>query len=143
MIKKLILTLSLSVLLSSAHAFSFTDIKGKQQNLSDYAGKWVLVNYWAPWCPRCKMDFATLNDLDSLPNFVVIGVGMDYGTDKSSIARTASRYNLRFPTVIDGYKVGPVDYYPTSYLFDPSGKIVAFIPGVVNKRKILKLVELL
>jgi hypothetical protein len=94
------------------------------------------------------MDFPTLNDLDSLPNFVVIGIGMDYGVDRASVIDTARRYNLRFPTIIGGtrrdieFQVGPVDYYPTSYLFDPSGKIVMFIPGIVNKQKVLKFIRI-
>ena len=145
MMKKFLLTLSLCIISTYAAAFSFTDIKGKQQNLSDYTGKWVLVNYWAPWCPRCKMDFPNLNDIDSLPNFVVIGIGMDYGTDKASIIDIAKRYNLRFPVIIGGtrrdiqFQVGPVDFYPTSYLFDPSGKLIMFIPGVVNKQRLMRL----
>jgi thiol-disulfide isomerase/thioredoxin len=136
---------------SQAHAgkaidFNFTDSNGKTQRLSDYRGKWVLVNFWAPWCPRCKMEFKELNDLDARPEFVVIGVAMDYGIDEGSVRTTMQRYNLRFPQVIGGNRrdadspalqIGPVDYYPTSYLYAPDGEIVMFVPGVISKQKMI------
>ena len=142
-------------LASQAHAakainFNFTDSKGKTIQLSDYRGKWVLVNFWAPWCPRCKMEFPDLNDLDARPDFVVIGVAMDYGIDEASVQTTMQRFNLRFPQVIGGNRrdpnspalqVGPVDYYPTSYLYAPDGEIVMFIPGIISKMKIVAFTE--
>jgi thiol-disulfide isomerase/thioredoxin len=140
---------------SQAHAtkavdFNFTDSKGKTIQLSDYRGKWVLVNFWAPWCPRCKMEFSELNDLDARNDFVVIGVAMDYGIDEGSVHSIMQRYNLRFPQVIGGNRrdpnspalqVGPVDYYPTSYLYAPDGEIVMFIPGIISKQKIIAFTE--
>ena len=142
-------------LASQAHAakaidFNFTDSKGKTVRLSDFKGKWVLVNFWAPWCPRCKMEFPDLNDLDARPDFVVIGVAMDYGIDEASVYTTMQRYNLRFPQVVGGSRrdpnspalqVGPVDYYPTSYLYAPDGEIVMFIPGIISKMKIVAFTE--
>ena len=140
---------------SQAHAtkaidFKFTDSNGKSIQLSDYRGKWVLVNFWAPWCPRCKMEFPELNDLDARKDFVVIGVAMDYGIDTGSVYKTMQRYRLRFPQVIGtnrrdpaspALQVGPVDYYPTSYLYAPDGEIVMFVPGIISKKKIIAFTE--
>ena len=156
--KKLFSTICFALiagLTSQAHAakainFNFTDSKGKAIQLSDYRGKWVLVNFWAPWCPRCKMEFPDLNDLDARPDFVVIGVAMDYGIDAGAVQTTIQRYNLRFPQVIGGNRrdpnspalqVGPVDYYPTSYLYAPDGEIVMFVPGIISKMKIVAFTE--
>lgn len=131
--------------------FQLTDVNNKVHRLTDYKGRWVLVNFWAPWCPRCKMEFPDLNDLDAIPGVAVLGVAMDYGIDQQSVLTTVSRYNIRFPTVIGGdrravdspaLQVGPVDYYPTSYLYAPNGKIVMFIPGVVSKIKITEFMRL-
>lgn len=135
---------------SKAINFNFTDSKGKTIRLSDYRGKWVLVNFWAPWCPRCKMEFTELNDLDARNDFVVIGVAMDYGIDLGSVHNTVQRFNLRFPQVIGtnrrdpgspALQVGPVDYYPTSYLYAPDGEIVMFVPGIISKQKIIAFTE--
>lgn len=130
--------------------FVLTDTHGKVHRLSDYSGKWVLINFWAPWCPRCWMEFPLLNDLDSRKDFVVLGVAMDYGGDESSALSYAKRYNLRYPQVMAGNRrdpnspslqIGPVDFYPTSYLYAPDGELVMFIPGVVSKNKLASFMD--
>lgn len=125
--------------------FSLTDSKGKVLRLSDYSGKWVLVNFWAPWCPRCKMEFPLLNDLDARKDVVVLGMVMDYGLDENSVHSAINRFNLRYPQVLAGnrkdpsspaHQIGPVDFYPTSYLYAPDGELVMFIPGVVSENRL-------
>lgn len=125
--------------------FSLTDTKGKEHRLSDFKGKWVLVNFWAPWCPRCKMEFPLLNDLDSRKDVVVLGVVMDYGLDQASAHTSITRNNLRYPQILAGnrkdpaspaHQIGPVDFYPTSYLYAPDGELVMFIPGIVSENRL-------
>lgn len=131
--------------------FEFTDITGKVLKLSDFKGKWVLVNFWAPWCPLCWVEVPTLNELNKRKDFVVIGVGLDYGPDENVVRESASRHNLDFFAVVAGgarrnqdspfRQVGPVDFYPTSYVYDPNGEIVMFIPGQVRMNKVLAFME--
>lgn len=131
--------------------FQFTDINGKTLKLSDFKGKWVLVNFWAPWCPLCWVEVPTLNELNKRKDFVVIGIGLDYGPDENVVRETASRHNLDFHSVVAGgsrrnqespfRQVGPVDFYPTSYIYDPNGEIVMFIPGQVRMNKVLAFME--
>jgi thiol-disulfide isomerase/thioredoxin len=134
----------------ASSGFTFTDIKGKSISLSQFKGKWVLVSFWAPWCPRCMMEFNTLNTLDARPDFVVVGVAMDYGIDERSVSSAIQRYNLRFPNVLGGSRqsadnparqVGRVDFYPASYLYDPSGKQVVYIPGMVSHHQMLAFID--
>lgn len=127
---------------SKAINFQFTDVNGRTIRLSDYRGKWVLVNFWAPWCPLCWAEVPVLNDLNKRKDFVVIGIGLDYGPDENIVRETAMRHNLDFHAIVAGgarrnpdspfRQVGPVDFYPTSYLYDPNGEIVMFIPGQIR-----------
>jgi thiol-disulfide isomerase/thioredoxin len=131
--------------------FEFTDVNGKNLKLSDFKGKWVLVNFWAPWCPLCWVEVPTLNELNKRKDFVVIGVGLDYGPDEAIVKDTANRHSIEFHAVVAGgarrnpdspfRQVGPVDFYPTSYIYDPNGEIVMFIPGQVRMNKILAFMD--
>ena len=131
--------------------FEFTDVNGKSFKLSDFKGKWVLVNFWAPWCPLCWVEVPTLNQLNKRKDFVVIGVGLDYGPDTNVVKDTANRHNIDFYAIVAGgarrnpdspfRQVGPVDFYPTSYVYDPDGEIVMFIPGQVRMNKVLAFME--
>ena len=131
--------------------FQFTDISGRAIQLSDFKGKWVLVNFWAPWCPLCWVEVPTLNELNKRRDFVVIGVGLDYGPDEAVVRETAKRHNIDFHAVVAGgarrnpdspfRQVGPVDFYPTSYIYDPNGEIVMFIPGQVRMNRIVAFMD--
>lgn len=126
--------------------FQLTDIDGKSIKLSDFKGKWVLVNFWAPWCPLCWVEVPALNELNKRKDFVVIGIGLDYGPDEAVVRDASTRHNLDFHAIVAGgarrnpdspfRQVGPVDFYPTSYIYDPNGEIVMFIPGQVRLSKI-------
>lgn len=131
--------------------FVFTDIQGKRLELADFKGKWVLVNFWAPWCPLCWVEVPTLNELNKRKDFIVIGIGLDYGPDENVVKETSERHNLDFHAIVPGgarrnpdspfRQVGPVDFYPTSYVYDPNGEIVMFIPGQVRMNKIIAFMD--
>ena len=60
--------------------FDLTADDGSGLSLSDYAGKYVLLNFWATWCPPCVEEIPSLNALhDQLSDggLVVLGVSVD------------------------------------------------------------------
>lgn len=122
----------------SVHAFSLTDTDGKTHKLTDYKGKWVLVNFWATWCPPCLEEIPDLVALyeNKRNNLIVIGVAMDYRNPKQ-VTDFAQSMDVSYPIVLGTSKlasqVGPVDGLPTSYLYNPAGKLVAHQLGGVTK----------
>ncbi len=134
-----------------AVSFVFTDLDNRAIRLTDYRGKWVLISFWAPWCPLCKVQVPSLNRLNQRPDFRVIGIALDYGADEAAIRNTVAADRMRFEAQVAGgsrkapnsavLQVGPVDYFPTSYLYDPTGEIVMFIPGQIRVPRVLAFME--
>ncbi|MEW5770934.1 MAG: redoxin domain-containing protein [Pseudomonadota bacterium] len=131
--------------------FQFVDLDGRPVRLADYRGKWVLVNFWAYWCPLCRIGIPTLNELNRRKDFVVIGVSLDYGGNVENVRDAIREHGLQYAAQVAGgsrrdphspfRQVGPVDYYPTSYLYDPTGEIVMYIPGQLRKGQLLAFID--
>ncbi|MEW5786620.1 MAG: transglutaminase-like cysteine peptidase [Pseudomonadota bacterium] len=134
-----------------AVSFAFTSLDDRPVRLADYQGKWVLVSFWAPWCPLCKVQVPSLNTLNQRSDTRVIGIALDYGADEGSIRQAIRLANMRFDAFVAGgsrrdpnsaqRQVGPVDFFPTSYLYDPQGEIVMFIPGQLRLPRILSFMD--
>jgi thiol-disulfide isomerase/thioredoxin len=141
MISRLLLFVSLFAVTFSAQAFNLTDTNGKTHSLEQYKGKWVLVNFWATWCPPCRQEIPDLNALydNKKNNLVVIGVAMDY-RDPKEVLKFADDMMISYPLVLGDYElakqVGRVDGLPTTYLYNPHGKQVAYNVGSITREAI-------
>ncbi len=128
----------------SGHAadFSLIDITGRTHRLSDYRGKWVLVNFWATWCPPCLDEIPELISLHNAhrnKDLSVIGVAMDSGSSKK-VAEFAMAHGISYPVVMGDSKVtaqlGAIEVLPVSYLYNPKGELVSDQAGEVTRASI-------
>lgn len=136
---KLFLCMMLSLLPNAqANGFTFTDHTGKKLTLSDFKGKWVLINFWATWCPPCLKEIPDLVSLyeSRKKDVMVIGVAMDY-RDPKTVLKHAKRLSVTYPIVLGDQKlarqIGPVSMLPTTYVFDPEGNPAVYKVGLVSR----------
>jgi peroxiredoxin len=119
--------------------FALEDLDGDEVRLSDFRGRWVLVNYWATWCPPCLEELPELESFYNRHkdrNAVVLGVNMeDIGLD--SLRGFVEEQFLSYPvlrgTAVMSGVLGPVSGLPTSYLVSPGGEVVAQQMGPVTE----------
>lgn len=135
------LLLALAAGVAQAAGFKVTDTTGKTHTLDGYKGKWVLVNYWATWCPPCLEEIPDLIALhgDKKNNLVVIGIALDYRNAKQVTDFTEGLL-VDYPIVLGNHQIvsqiGPVRGLPTTYLFNPEGKMVAQQVGAVTREAV-------
>jgi thiol-disulfide isomerase/thioredoxin len=138
MLKRILLSLFMLNLAATASAFELVDSTGKSHKLSQYKGKWVLVNYWATWCPPCLVEIPDLAALhkNKKYNLVVLGVAMDY-QDPKQVLDFARQQAIPYPIILGDDRaieqVGPVRGLPTTYLYNPQGKQVAYNVGALTQ----------
>jgi len=125
---------------SMARNFTTTDIEGKELSLSDYKGKYVLLDFWASWCVPCRKGNPHLKELYARykdKGIAFIGVSDD---DRSQDAwkKAVEKDGLPWKQVLRSLRYGNDQYMrstdileifgihslPTKILIDPSGKII-------------------
>jgi peroxiredoxin len=144
----LLLGLSLAACAQSESVdFTLPDLEGKPRSLSEFRGKWVVVNYWATWCPPCLEEMPELevfhaNHKDE--DAVVLGVNME----TISLARLrefAEEQFISFPILREQPRahteLGRIPGLPTSYLIDPEGRVAGRQVGPLTLQRLERMIE--
>jgi thiol-disulfide isomerase/thioredoxin len=106
-------------------------------SLTEYRGKWVLVNFWASWCEPCRHEAPELQKFQEEhegQDFTVLGIDtQDLSDDGSKFAR---EYGMTYPLLHDGngdygHEFGTTGV-PENYLLKPNGRLAWDIPGPVD-----------
>ncbi len=126
-------------------AFQLQDSAGKLHKLEDYKGRWVLVNFWATWCPPCLKEIPDLIALhENRKDIMVIGVAMD-SDDPKVVLDFVEKMKITYPTVLGNRKIASqlddISLLPSTYFFDPEGKPAARQLGIISRESIEKFIE--
>jgi peroxiredoxin len=83
--------------------FTLPDLNGTKVTLSDYRGKVVLLNFWATWCPPCRLEMPTMEEAYRKykdQGFAVVAVSVDTGPT-SAIQDFLHEFGLTFQILLD------------------------------------------
>lgn len=117
----------------TAPDFTLPNMEGVQVSLSDFRGKYVLLDFWASWCPPCRRENPNVVKLFNEykdKNFTIIGISLDYsrdswlkGIDDDGLTWThvsdLKYWDSEIPAL---YGVRGI---PSNMLLDPNGVILA------------------
>jgi len=123
--------------------FTLLDLDGKSVSLSDFRGKWVIVNYWATWCPPCLEEIPDLVDLydENRDTIVVLGIAFEE-VNEEYLREFVDSHMMSYPVMntepVPVTELGPVLGLPTSYIISPEGERVARQEGPVTREAIEK-----
>lgn len=118
---------------TAAPSFRLLDLSGEAHSLSDFPERFVLVNFWATWCPPCREEIPVLIAAQSrhaARGLQVVGIAVD---TPEAVAGFHARTPFNFPSLLGGDDAlglvadygNPAGALPYSVLVGPDGAILA------------------
>lgn len=105
--------------------FTLSTLSGENITLSRLKGKIVLLDFWATWCPPCRLAIPELNKIYEEykdKNFLVLGIGLD---EKTDLLKVQEELKITYPILVGNDNVAKqygIEAIPTLILIDKKGK---------------------
>ena len=109
--------------------FQLLDLSGQKHALSDYRGRWVIINFWATWCGPCIKEIPELVEFQRKYRTTaqVLGINFEQLTT-NNIRRYGNQLDINYPIlrITDEPLVPfePLKGLPTTFIVSPEGKII-------------------
>ena len=123
-----------------APGFALPDMDGGTATLADYAGRVLLLNFWATWCLPCRAEMPWFVDFQSEfgdDGFAVLGVSVDEpgrAIVEPFLERSPVNYRIALADTDQRLApFGPMNTLPTTWLIDRQGRIAAEHVGLVSR----------
>ncbi|MBS1798102.1 MAG: TlpA family protein disulfide reductase [Acidobacteria bacterium] len=114
--------------------FEFTDLTGKKRRISDYRGKYLLVDVWGLWCPPCRREMPYLREAARAfreRNLELVGLNTDDEFTPEQIKKYLDDNQMKWPqarldsiTELINFQLR-IETFPTTFLISPEGQLLS------------------
>lgn len=145
------LIITLLWLTTNAFAFNLTDIKGHKWHSDNLVGQYVVVNFWATWCPPCLKEIPILTKIkDDYPDdIVILGINHWDKVDKKAMQDFINLYHINYPIIRskDNEKsllaFGTIRGMPTTFIYNSAGKLISKFEGELTRETLVQLIPVM
>lgn len=131
------------------HEFSVVDMQGKTHNNDSVIGKYLVVNFWATWCPPCLREIPDFVEFYEKYKEKVEILGMNYeGVDIDKITEFKDSLGVDYPIILstsnnrtEFTKFGKILGMPTTYIYAPNGKLITRHLGEIDIETLEKFIH--
>lgn len=115
----------------------FTLLDGRRLKLADYAGKVLVLDFWATYCPPCREEISQLIELQrryAQQGVSVVGLNVGGPDDRPKVPEFVRAYRIQYTLgypdteMVDLY-LGENDSIPQTLVFDRNGRLVKHFIG--------------
>lgn len=123
-----IITLILVIVLTGCQKFDIDVYNGPDTSLENLKGKWVVINYWADWCPPCLKEMPELvNFANANPDINVYAFNYDE-LEITELKPQLKKFSVDIPSIIshprDIWGIKTPQTIPATYFINTEGELV-------------------
>ena len=117
-----------------APGFTLPDLDGKMVSLSDFRGKWVVLDFWGSWCGWCVKGFPALKEAYNEYGDKLVVIGIDCNESEADWREGVKKHELPWLNIYNGsdralYEAYNITGFPTKAIINPEGKLVDLTTG--------------
>ena len=121
--------------------WSMSDLEGRTVQSADFAGRIVVLNFWATWCPPCRRELPELKEFQrahSTNDVIVLGASTD-ADGPEFLKSFVSRHELNYPILRAGPEVQMSFYVtslPSTWIIGRDGRVEARYLGALTRQEL-------
>lgn len=130
--------------------FGFTDFAGRARKLSEFRGKYVLLDFWGSWCAPCIADVPLMKAAYERfrgRRFEILGIDYEYGATVDTVRALLEEKNIGWPNATPESVKDLVEKrfriwgFPTLILLDPDGVVVETRSSALSGKALMSTLE--